>query len=288
MIRLNETKVAEEILKTEKISKNIGSDIALLARYFVQKNGMTRKPAIVAIESFLRKSLPRYNSVEWIEFIEKMVLHGKKRPLLELDGIPITKSEMEYIKSLDGVRKQRVAFVLLCYAKFGNLKNEKNNNWSYLEVEELFKEARVPVTSSVRLQILKEMMKANVFSMSKRDDNVNMKVNFVDEHSEVVLFITDTRELAYEYMRYCGENIVPCKECGKLIKGNKQNTKTTCKHCLSYETIDEKRIKCIDCGEEFSASSMSRAERCDGCSLIRTRERKRINKAKERERKKLL
>lgn len=284
MIILNETKVAEEILSAEKLSKNVSSDVALLARYFVQKKGMTKKPAIAALDSFLRKAQSDYNRVKSIDFIEKVVGNGKKRPLLELEGITITKGEMDYIQSLDGVRKQRVAFVMLCYAKFSNLKTGNNGNWSNAGVDELFKEARVPVTNSTKLQILREMTCAGVFSMSKRVDASSMKVHFVDDESEVVLFITDTRELAYEYMRYCGENIVECKECGRLIKGNKQNTKTSCEHCLSYEAINKTRIVCVDCGEEFIASSMARTERCDGCKLIRKRSQslERVRKARNR------
>lgn len=287
MIILNETKVAEEILESGKLSKNTGSDVALLARYFVQKQGMTRKPAIAAIDSFLRKAQADYNRVKTIDFIEKVVDGAKKRPLLELDGIPIAKSEMEYIRALDGVRKQRVTFVMLCYAKFGRLKSGKDSNWTNISEEDLFKEARVPITESARSLIMADLYDYGVYSMSKRVDNTSMNVLFVDTDGEIVLFITDTRELAYEYMRYCGENIVKCKECGRLIKGNKQNTKTTCSDCLLssedyYEQIVETKIKCIDCGEEFIASSMARTERCDGCRLIKRRELDRVRKAKKR------
>lgn len=277
MIRLNEAKIAEHILETGKLSKDVGSDIALLARYFVQKQGMTKKPAIAALDSFLTKSNVYYNRVRTIDFIEKVVKDAKKRPLLELSGIPITKSEMEYIQKLNGVRQQRVAFVLLCHAKFNNLKNGKDGNWSNTSVEDLFSEARVPVTSAARLKILREMYISGVFTMGKRVDSTSMKVEFIDNDSEVVLLITDTRELAYEYMRYCGENIVACKECGRLFKGNKQNNKILCGDCLLsskdyYEPMVNKIVKCLDCGEEFRVEPTSRAIRCDACKLIRKRQ----------------
>lgn len=289
MIILNETKVAEEILESGKLSKNTGSDIALLARYFVQKQGMTRKPAIAAIDSFLRKAQAGYNRVLSIDFIEKVVEGAKKKPLIELGGIPITKDDMEYIRSLDGVRKQRIAFICLCYAKYNNMKNDNDSNWSNIEVDELFKEARIPVKTDVKCQILHEMIVAGILSKSKNGKSNNLKVNFLDNDSEVVLFITDTRELAYEYMRYCGENIVKCKECGRLIKGNKQNTKTTCSDCLLssedyYDPMVNKTIKCLDCGEEFVVPSTSRTDVCDDCRLIRKRNqtRERVKKMREK------
>lgn len=46
-----------------------------------------------------------------------------------------------------------------------------------------------------------------------------MKVNFINNDSNVILKIKDFRELGYEYQNYIGDGkFIRCSECGRLVK----------------------------------------------------------------------
>ena len=51
-----------------------------------------------------------------------------------------------------------------------------------------------------------------------------MRITFMDDESEKIIFVDDWRELGYYYRRYKGENIIRCAKCGKLERGNKNGT----------------------------------------------------------------
>lgn len=51
---------------------------------------------------------------------------------------------------------------------------------------------------------------------------LDMRITFMDDESEKIIFVDDWRELGYYYRRYKGENIIRCAKCGKLERGNKK------------------------------------------------------------------
>jgi DNA-directed RNA polymerase subunit RPC12/RpoP len=119
----------------------------------------------------------------------------------------------------------------------------------------------------------------------KRNDNLSMRVTFLDIDSPEEIFISDFRELGYEYLKYQGENFIRCAECGILTRGSKKNNKKYCKNCSGYIPKVTKSIVCVDCGQEFSTSAYNtKTKRCKECQSIIDREKARIRKQNQRKR----
>lgn len=70
------------------------------------------------LENFMLVSYPNFNPVKWQDTIERQVKKAKKYSLIEIDFIPITKNELDTIKSIKNKPQERLAFTLLCLAKF--------------------------------------------------------------------------------------------------------------------------------------------------------------------------
>ncbi|MBR2505583.1 MAG: hypothetical protein IKB70_01380, partial [Bacilli bacterium] len=116
-----------------------------------------------------------------------------------------------------------------------------------------------------------------LLEFSKRNDNLNCRVTFVDNEGDEELFVSDFRELGYEYQKYKGENFIRCAECGILTRGNKNGTKKYCKDCSTYTPQETKTFKCIECGIEFTVDArVANKCRCDECQSVVNREKKRI------------
>lgn len=232
------------------------------------------------LENFMLVSYPNFNPVKWQETIEKQVKKAKKYSLIEIDFIPITKNELDTIKEIKNKPQERLAFTLLCLAKFGNAVNSQNNDWTNREDKEIFRMANIQVSVEKQSAMVNSLRNKGLIQYSRIVDNLNTNVLFIDNESEVILEIEDFRNLGYEYALYCGENFFKCENCGVLVRQNEKNNKKLCNECSRYRPIETKTIICQDCGKEVVVDSKdNETTRCEECRKIHLKQvRKEQNK----------
>lgn len=290
MIVLDERKYAENCLRDGSINDNPFFTLSILAKYYYHYLGFRKKKIIKLLLEFLEKNYPKYelNKYTWQTSVEKLAARAGKFPLFEIAGVSITKSELDTIANIHNKVLERLAFTMLCLAKFGNAKNDSNNNWVNLDSKEIFKLARISCKANEREIKIGQLYQMGLLEFSKRNDNLNCRVTFVDNDSEGVVFISDTRELGYEYLKYKGENFIRCADCGILTRGNKNGTKRYCKDCSAYTPQKTKTIICVDCGKDFIvAGNNKRQTRCNDCYAQYRKEKVRQNVQKYRESKEM-
>ena len=231
---------------------------------------------------FLKRNYPRYELEEtyWINTVEKISSNAGKYPLTEIPGVRITESEMLTITSIHNKVLERLAFTMLCLAKFWNAKKPNNNGWVNADSKELFQYARISSKAIDREIKIGQLQDMGLLEFPKRNGNMNCRVTFInDDDKNESMFVSDFRELGYTYLKQKGENFIECAECGILIRNNKNGTKKYCKNCATYTPQVAKTITCVDCGDNFVVESLSRRIRCDKCYA---EERKRIEREKKR------
>ena len=174
-------------------------------------------------------------------------------------------------------------FTMLCLAKLGNERNERNNGWVNTEVKDIFTLARISATIYDKDLKINKLYQLGLIEFPKRNDLLNIRVTFSDNQGDEELYISDFRELGYEYLKYKGENFFRCQECGILVRQNKNGTKKYCKDCAGYTPQETKTITCINCGKEFEVKgSNTRTIRCSECQRIKQLEYQRVSMAKLR------
>lgn len=263
---LNEKKYIEEQLSSGEFKSNIPSILPMFARYCRHEYKMKIKEVRDALEICMATYYENYNPVKWSSSLDKYARNSSRRGLLEIESIPITQAELDYISDIKSVRLERLMFVLLCLAKYYNARNETNNNWTNLATKYVFKLARLSATVDEQNYFVRDLYVMGLVSYSKKIDNLNLQVNFIDNDSVAVLEISDLRELGYEYMQWKQGGYFRCKHCGILVKQNKSETRKYCKDCIGYQPIETKTIVCIDCGKEFDVDARNMTKtRCDEC-----------------------
>lgn len=278
MIILNERIFAENCLRNGQITGKPFATIAILAKYYYSL-GYRKKDITSLLIEFLEKNYPRYgdNKLEWNANIEKLAANAGKYTLHEIDGVWITKSEIETIANIHNRVLERLMFTFLCLAKFANIKNPQNNGWVNINDKEIFTLARISCTTQERDIRIGNLYKLGLLEFPKRNDNLSCRVTFIDNESEKMFKVSDFRELGYEYLRYNGENYINCADCGVLTKGNKAGTKRYCSSCAQYTPVKTKKIQCADCGVEFEVSAKaSNKYRCNACQSVVNREKKKL------------
>lgn len=310
---INERKFIDNILAEGYMdSVNTVRILGKLAKHFYWDLGYKEARTVKALHAYMENYDPQYHlwpcpvatrkhtkSEEWISLFKRLYNLAIKTPICDRDGIWITQAELDKIAELHDKVKERLAFVMLCYAKLYRLRNPLATGWLHSnKYRDMFHQARITCKQRERFAIFAALEKAGYlysYQMPSAEDQdcmseyklqmhqrrlLDFRVTFINDTSENVIFVDDWRELGYYYRRYKGENIIQCGKCGRLTRGNKNGTRKYCKICtdeVSTYKIDCKFFKCIDCGTLVPISLNQRArKRCDDCAAA---ERKAHNRA---------
>lgn len=283
MIVLNEKKYAIECLENGFVGKKPFFTLSIIAKYYYHSLGYRKSKINNLLNEFMSKYYAGYHldKLSWQDTIKSIVKKVNKYSLLEVDGVSITQSELRTISEIGNPIKERIMFTILCLAKFGLARNPNSNGWVNTDSKEIFKMARVSCKALERELYIGDLFDRGLLELPMRNDNTSIRVTFIDTDSPEELFVSDFRELGYEYLKYKGENFIRCAECGILTRGNKNRTKRYCKDCAAYTPQETKTIVCVDCGKEFVTKSMNnRSTRCNECQKIHIKEYDRLRKNK--------
>lgn len=284
MLILNEKEYAEKCLRTRSMEEKPYRTLTILAKYYYQQ-GYRRKRIAQLLTEFLSKCYPPYpvNRVFWDEAIDRIAQKAGKYVLHEINGVSISRNEMETIRGIHNKVLERLCFTMLCLAKLNNLKNPKNNGWVNQKTKDIFKLARISCNVTDRYKKLGALAGLGLIEFPRRNDNLSNRVTFIDNGDEV-LFVDDFRELGYTYMQYCGGNFIKCAECGKIMRNNRARNKKYCSECAAYHPKEFKKVICMDCGIEFEVDSRNnQSKRCKDCYALYRRDYYREQKRKQRE-----
>ncbi len=216
MVVLNETKWVEVMLKDKSLGKKPFETLSRVARYYLDA-GLTKKEARSSIENFLILCDPSASVLKWDKTISAALLRASKSKAVNADKIYITGKETEKIKTLSSKQLQRLAFTLLCIAKYWKEVNPEFDGWVFNRDSEIMSMANIN-TSIKRQGLLYHALKeAGFIRFSKKIDNTSVKVCFIEDGSPI-LEIRSFKNLGYQYLKFLGEPCFECQKCGAIVK----------------------------------------------------------------------
>lgn len=239
-IVLNEHDWAKERIETRTLGKKPFETLTRVAKYYLD-NDYGKKDARKATEQFLLQCEPTASIPKWTDTLELALSRALKYDAIQIDSIDITAPEMAKIDALEGKQIRRLAFTLLCLAKYWNLVNPNCDSWVNNKDSEIMRMANI--NTSIRRQSLMyyNLNELGMVQFSRRVDNTNVKVCFIED-GDPVMTITDFRNLGYQYLKYHGEPYFGCANCGLVIKQN-----TSAGRKLKY---------CAECAAEVHTQQM--------------------------------
>lgn len=244
-----------------------------LARYNYHVAGMNKEDNYDAILAYMTENCKDFYEEKYFKIIYRNVASAKKYKFRNIGPVVITRSEMDRIESLNDIRKEKIAFVLLAIAKYYNNISENNNNRMYVSISDIFKLARVSIPSKERASYLYFAYQEGILSEHLMV-GTNLKiVSFVDNESEPVMELgeDDYKELAYAYLNYKCGGYKHCKKCGRLFKMHKSSPgRLYCKECGEKTDANEfKIIQCVDCGADVIVGKFDTETcRCEECKSV--------------------
>lgn len=234
MYVLNEKRFIEKRLKDDNLYKE--SITTLLVRYYIEK-GMSKKEIIENVSNYYKKRIKSYK-----ELSNKLVISGiverelkNKTPLINMTHVPVSSSEYGTIKQLNNKTEERVLFSFLVLAKYLNIINLKNDNWTTKDTGKLFKSiAKVNMNQVDQYLLLKKFKDMGLVEFAK-GINTNIRITFIDNKDELIK-VDSFVDLGKFYTDIGKNKLVRCQECDKLVK-RESNSMKYCKPC--YEKIHQ-------------------------------------------------
>ena len=259
------------------------------ALYYTQIEPVDKKIIFNTVVKFMEQHYSDFKYEGYVRAINKCINDVKKYRIKNIDSIKIKKSEMNKIQSLNDIKKEKIAFVILALAKYFNAAYENEKDNFYAKTSEIFKFARISIPVRERDYYLRFAYEEGILKPNYSIGNNAYTAAFVSHNDEeIVLELneSDYLEIAYTYLNYKNGGYKRCKACGRWFKVSvgKPNEQYCYLHKSSYQPIGEYKTKtCIDCGKDFNVGPMNnRSCRCEECQHEKQLEYQKVSMKKIR------
>ena len=230
-IILNESDVAEKALTEHTLGKNPVETLRCVSKYYME-NQYSRSAARKLLDTFMLQCDPQVSLVHWSDTLDRIIKNAGRHPMIRLDGIEITKPELQAIEALRGTQVRRLAFTLLCVSKYWDSLSEKNNHWVNTADSEIMKMANIRTSIKRQCAMFSEIRERGMIRFSKKVDNLNVQVLF-SSGGERAMYIQDFRNLGYQYLKFYGGPYYECANCGITVKIQNPSKGRPPKYCPS-------------------------------------------------------
>ena len=192
-IVLNEYEWAERMVNNHDLGKKPIETLNRVAKYYYE-NQYSKKDIRKLLDTFMTQCDPSVSLVRWSDTLDRVAKSVGKFPLIRLDGVSVSKNELAKIEMLKGKQLRRLAFTILCTAKYWNAVSESNNNWVNSSDKEIMQMANINTSVKRQSAMFGELREAGFIRFSKKIDNLNVQVLFAEE-GETAIHIQDFRNL---------------------------------------------------------------------------------------------
>ena len=242
---MNERERVESLLKIGDFSSNDYHEVRLIIRYYINELGMSIKEEVLEkIKNFLEDKMTDYYEWLWEDRLESIIKEEfkNKTPITSVEGVHITKKEMEVIRKLKNASQRKLLGTLIVYARYSGLKRGIKTDWtSAPKQQDIFKSANLEMTVLRQNLVVKELLDMELISQSKHMRKLNLKVNCLIDEGDTALWIhsfEDIGNLIEDYINFKYNGYKKCEVCGKLFKP-KSNRAIYCTPCAK-EVIKER------------------------------------------------
>ena len=229
--------------------EHIGKTIYKRARYnYFIKNLTDKKNYNDIMDFIIANNTVGLTDLEIYEFVNKAIKSAKKTGLKQVEHIYITKSELDFIVSLDDIKLEKVAFVLLALAKYHNEVSGDDDDRIFIKLSEVKKMARINMSRIDFEYFYADLYDKGVLQRNTNPISTMQIVDFVS-HSlddEIVFELQeiDYLELAYVYLSWKndGKGYARCNMCNRLMRQSKTRPRKYCEECAKIAHLESKRL----------------------------------------------
>ena len=233
-IVLDEHSWSEKMIEQHSLGKKPFETFTRVSRYYLD-SGMSKKETRKIMDEFLLRCDPTASIPKWSGVIDNAIAVASKYDAVSVKYIPVTDKELERIGTLSGKQLQRLAFTLLCLGKYWDIISKSKDHWVNSKDSEIMQMANINTSIKRQSAMYSTLNELGLIRFSRKVDNTNVRVCFMED-GEIVLKISDFRNLGYQYLKYLGEPYFSCACCGIVTRYNDPKNRRKQKYCKSCAT----------------------------------------------------
>lgn len=244
-IVLREHEWAENMISERSLGRKPSETLRRVARYYLDE-GYGRRKTRSMLDSFLLQCDPTASLAKWSDALDFATNRAIKYSAIDIDEICVSEPEMDFINAQKGKTVRRLAFTLLCLAKYWNTVIPGGDSWVNNKESDIMSMANISASARQQAAMYRTLRDGGLIRFSKKIDNTNVRVCFIRD-GKTALKITDFRNLGYQYLKYCGEPFTVCQYCGittKISSPDKGRKQKYCRSC-AVEVAMKQRVNSV-------------------------------------------
>jgi hypothetical protein len=252
VIILDEYAYCEHLIK-DKLEKITQNDLNFVAKYW---DGQEFSEAKIKekLKAWCLEKDPDFNLIINRYKIRKALIHARNYRLRKEVTITITQSEIESIQKVQDYGQQKILFCMLVVAKFYKFNSNRKKPYTIPSkfgvffngsIREIFKMAGVCISRKEWIEIKHQLYLQGLLTSGNQRSGNNFRMNFYNDDSSKdnnnpIIAVIDFRNIVAYYQQYCGEEIIECEGCHKLILQKRKNHKV-CSECWKERDLNNHR-----------------------------------------------
>lgn len=246
---VNEKIICEKALSEKTLEGKPMKTIRLIIKKYLNEK-LTKEQVFEKIDSFLQEIYKdKYNKAYWKKVITEAINTVSKYNnynLINIEKIGIYKEELEIIESLNDIKLEKLAFILLIYAKVNKIINPTSDGRINIKLSCIFKESILYVNKEKML--LHKLVELKYLLTNTTCDSTTIKINYMKNNGDIGLVVENLKDLNtityyLEYRFNYKYKTCEIKDCGERFKLKSPNSNQIyCPKCAK-ETNKKKTLE---------------------------------------------
>lgn len=246
-IVLNEIEIVKAALNNNVISKNPSITLKALLKYYYLHKVTDKEMLKEILMCFMQQSYDDFIRSKWETSINRLVenffknlkKYDVKIELIDIKNIEVREKELEEIRKLNNITLEKVAFVLLIYAKISNIIMKNASGWINISCPTICKEAKVNLKGTDKYKVFHELYERKYIQQLSSTEKTNIRVDYLDYESETIIEINQFEGVVHYYLNWIGENWRLCEKCKKKWFKAKNNKNKYCRFCAKEMELEK-------------------------------------------------
>ena len=215
-------------------------DLVILCNHWLRENELSQEELKARMIDFCWKHNSQFN-VAKSEGLIINVLNSLNKPnsFSFNNEIKITNNEIQALKRIENIKEQKIAFVMICLAKWRNANFIYLNQGSSIKISDLFKLAEINASKKEQYKILHKLNEQGDIDVQLKPILKCMIPCIVNE--DIVIEFSINNNLILEWEKYFMPH---CEKCGKPLTktSNRQKYCADCAKKIKNEQIKSYRL----------------------------------------------
>ncbi|WP_252225014.1 MULTISPECIES: hypothetical protein [unclassified Clostridium] len=245
---VNEKEVCEKALYKKIIDKKPMKVIRLIIKKYLSE-GLSKEEIYIKVSDFLEEIYKdKFNKSYWKKVVDGAIGTVSKYNnynLVDIEKIEIYKEELENIEALNDIKLEKLAFILLVYAKINKIINPLSDGRINIKLSCIFKESILSVNKEKIL--LHKLVELKYLLTNTTCDSTTIKINYMKNDGDVSLIVENLKDLNaityyLEYRLNYKYKMCEVKNCRERFKLKSPNSpQTYCNKCAKKIELEKHR-----------------------------------------------